>query len=529
MFTFSDEDDDDDEGGSPFADQFQELEDAIYRFPLGDAGDDDMDLMIHYSDPEAGGLDSMVDRMRAIHLPLWSDAAHPAGADGLAVSGSGVAGSSHVSPNHPLLMGRQAVEASGGSRNPTRSIARQLHRGFRGTLVNLNSRGGQNPSAPTILQNFLGANPQAQDLLHQGLRRGTPLLVDFGYAILDSLENELPDVDNSIMGSGGRAALSTIPSALVRWNEESRVIDGDSMHDCVTALKPKILEVIEKVRDDESAERRAKKKQQEEEEEAKRKAADEAKKAAAAAAKASSETPTPDAQPPTEVTNTEVVTTEEESVATGSTTAATAAAESDPPMEEAATSTPTNPTAAQMAQDLAAAISSRITRSSSGAGAGGAGSASTSAEAAGRPPTTSEEIFFRNAISSLASELQASSSSPADLPAGNMIPPPFPTLPVPPASTATNSERPTESASNGENSTSAVTNEQPQPPPQDVSMTSEPEQPPPQPQFCDSSNNTNATATEPEAQNAQGSTASTENSSANVSENVYFFRFVNCF
>ena len=69
------------------------------------------------------------------------------------------------------------------------------------------------------------------------------MLVDFGYAILDSLENEVSEMDNSVMGSGGRAALSAIPSALKRWNEESCVIDGDSMHNCVTALKPTILEV----------------------------------------------------------------------------------------------------------------------------------------------------------------------------------------------------------------------------------------------------------------------------------------------
>ena len=47
----------------------------------------------------------------------------------------------------------------------------------------------------------------------------------------------------SVSFLGGRAALSAIPSALKRWNEESCVIDGDSMHNCVTALKPTILEV----------------------------------------------------------------------------------------------------------------------------------------------------------------------------------------------------------------------------------------------------------------------------------------------
>jgi hypothetical protein len=70
------------------------------------------------------------------------------------------------------------------------------------------------------------------------------MLVDVGYAILDSYENEMADLDNLGGNGGGRAALSTIPSALVRWNEESRVIDGDSVHDCVTALKPEILQVI---------------------------------------------------------------------------------------------------------------------------------------------------------------------------------------------------------------------------------------------------------------------------------------------
>ena len=52
----------------------------------------------------------------------------------------------------------------------------------------------------------------------------------------------MTDLDN-LGGSSGRAALSSIPSALVRWNEESRVIDGDSVHDCVTALKPDIIQV----------------------------------------------------------------------------------------------------------------------------------------------------------------------------------------------------------------------------------------------------------------------------------------------
>ena len=177
-------------------------------------------------------------------------------------------------------MGRQvtATGQAGTDVGAARGVAAggqrtlQRHRGFRG-YINLNSRGQTgNPTAPAILQNFLGSNPQ--DLITQGLRRGTPLLVDFGFAILDSLENEIPDLSDGVLGAGGRAALSTIPSALVRWNEESRVIDGDSMHDCVTSLKPSILETVEKVREDELAERRSKKKKSKEEEE-KKKAEDE--------------------------------------------------------------------------------------------------------------------------------------------------------------------------------------------------------------------------------------------------------------
>jgi hypothetical protein len=419
LFLDEDEDEDDDEGGSPFTDQFQELEDAIYRFPLGESGDDDMDLMIHYPDPETGMHPHMDDRMRAIHLPLWSDMGHGLGGGGLSDAVAAIGGpggsNSHVSPNHPLLMGRQAgavaLEA-GGSRNVARGIARQLHRGFRG-YFHLSSRGGQNPTAPTILQNFLGSNnPQAQDLLSHGLRRGTPLLVDFGYAILDSLENEIPDIDNSVMGSGGRAALSTIPSALVRWNEESRVIDGDSMHDCVTSLKPTILEIIEKARDEELTDRKAKKKQQEEEDEVKRKANEELKKAAAVAAA-------------------EAASKEASEASTGTTTtitpphAASAGLLESPAIEEdvIASSTPNDTmvlvpaasasntissTAAQMAEDLAAAISSHLSR-------GNLESLRASSE---------ELVLSRGASSLLTTDNQ--------LPP----PPPFPTLPLPPPTSA---------------------------------------------------------------------------------------------
>ncbi|CAN7974738.1 unnamed protein product, partial [Ixodes persulcatus] len=67
-----------------------------------------------------------------------------------------------------------------------------------------------------------------------------------------------PQDQATFVSSGGTGTLANIPTALVRWTEESRVLDGDSMHDCVAGLKPAILEVLEKHRDEELAERREK-------------------------------------------------------------------------------------------------------------------------------------------------------------------------------------------------------------------------------------------------------------------------------
>lgn len=268
------DDEDEDEGNSPFddddeqEDEFLDMEETIYG-PPDNADHDDIDLFFHY--PDGGeGPGALLDTERAnraVHLPLWSDHMTGSGADaGGANSGSVT---NHMTPAHPLLMGRQAGTTTDNATNRpgTRAIQRLRPGGGLRGYIQLNSRNAQgNPSAPAILQSFLGTNPQ--DLISQGLRRNTPLLVDFGFAILDSLENELPDMDGAGMfGTGGRAALGSIPTALVRWSDESRVIDGDSMHDCVTGLKSDIIEVIENARDQELAERRASRKKDQEAEE----------------------------------------------------------------------------------------------------------------------------------------------------------------------------------------------------------------------------------------------------------------------
>lgn len=37
-------------------------------------------------------------------------------------------------------------------------------------------------------------------------------------------------------GQGGSGVLTYIPSTLTRWTEEAKVLDGDSVHDCVTGM-----------------------------------------------------------------------------------------------------------------------------------------------------------------------------------------------------------------------------------------------------------------------------------------------------
>ena len=408
------DEDEDDEGGSPYNDQYQDLEDAIYRFPPGDNGDDDLDLMIHHPDESGLGHNHLDERMaRAIHLPLWSDMVH--GMGGLQDQNSlnaSVGPNNQVSANHPLLMGRQATNNaldSTASRSTTRGIGRQLHRGLRGYL-HLGSRGGgQNATAPTILQSFLGSNA-SQDLISHSLRRGTPLLVDFGYAaILDSLENEVSDIDNTMMGQGGRAALSSIPSPLVRWKEESGVIDGDSCQDCVTALKPQILEVVEKAREEEVTQRKAKKKAEDEEKEKEKKRLAAAKAEEQQQQKASTES----ASEASETTTTNTIT----PGATAQVVEGQAANASSTPNDSLSEISAAH---SRMAEDFAMAISTHLSRGTLGSLQGSSSN------------TEAEEILLSSSSSS--QNPPSGQAPPDDLPPPPPPIPPFPTLDLPSSS-----------------------------------------------------------------------------------------------
>lgn len=41
---------------------------------------------------------------------------------------------------------------------------------------------------------------------------------------------------NTTLPSDNSGTLASIPATLNRWAEESRVLDGDSIHDCVTGI-----------------------------------------------------------------------------------------------------------------------------------------------------------------------------------------------------------------------------------------------------------------------------------------------------
>lgn len=102
-------------------------------------------------------------------------------------------------------------------------------------------------------------------------RESRLFLVDNGLGILANPEDEnLLDIQDQMGGvlvaPGLQSGLVQTPSALNRWLEEAIILDADSIHDCIAAIKPDILVVVDKYRDEELAERRERRKKQQEEE-----------------------------------------------------------------------------------------------------------------------------------------------------------------------------------------------------------------------------------------------------------------------
>ncbi|KAK2511605.1 Huwe1, partial [Columba livia] len=87
----------------------------------------------------------------------------------------------------------------------------------------------------------------------------------------DVLMDEAPSnlSQASTLQANREGTLSSIPTALTRWTEECKVLDAESMHDCVSVVKVPILARLEALRDEELDERREKRRRQAAEDEAK--------------------------------------------------------------------------------------------------------------------------------------------------------------------------------------------------------------------------------------------------------------------
>ncbi|XP_072884002.1 E3 ubiquitin-protein ligase HUWE1-like [Hemitrygon akajei] len=147
-----------------------------------------------------------------------------------------------------------------------------------GHTIHVHYPGNRQPNPPLILQRLLGPSAAADILqLSSSLplqsRGRARLLVgnDDVHIIARSDDDLLDDFFHDQTATTSQAGtLSSIPTALTRWTEECKVLDAESMHDCVAVVKLPIIQHLESLRDEELEERREKRRKQLAEEEAKR-------------------------------------------------------------------------------------------------------------------------------------------------------------------------------------------------------------------------------------------------------------------
>jgi E3 ubiquitin-protein ligase HUWE1 len=184
-----------------------------------------------------------------------------------------------ISSAHAGVPGSSSILASTrhGSRIPRSRFGRYAVAARDGHFWHHTTQALPQRSAPAgaILHTLLGTHPR--DMFATTVSGANPRLVlsgnDFQIFAADDLANEhyLDFGDNGYVGQSSNNPMGNIPSAMLRWTEESRVLDGDSMHDCVACLRPEIIEVWEKYRDEEINDRKEKRRKMIEEDEKKNK------------------------------------------------------------------------------------------------------------------------------------------------------------------------------------------------------------------------------------------------------------------
>ncbi|KAL3853804.1 hypothetical protein ACJMK2_017313, partial [Sinanodonta woodiana] len=189
---------------------------------------------------------------------------------------------SNVPASHPLLIRQSDAHSFMGISRVQRGRQRGTCR-YNPTTQTLHVNFPRQPNPPVILQRLLGPTTAADVLqltnsltTQAGPNHTRVVLSNNDLRIINRPEEDIIEElfqDTYPEGSGSTASgvLSSIPTTLSRWTEEAKVLDGDSVHNCIAALKTEILEVLEHHRDDELAERREKRRKAAEEEAAKKK------------------------------------------------------------------------------------------------------------------------------------------------------------------------------------------------------------------------------------------------------------------
>ncbi|GFT18781.1 e3 ubiquitin-protein ligase HUWE1 [Nephila pilipes] len=157
-----------------------------------------------------------------------------------------------VTTVHPLLVRHDDSQCS---------LQPRVHRRQRGYRTNIGghtwhmyatsngNNSGRHTNPPVILQSSQPSSSVQSRVVFANS--------DFRILATEDDVFEIQDQSSNLTGDHS-GTLSAIPTTLNRWAEESRVLDGDSIHDCVTGLKPSIIKCLEAHRDDELIERREK-------------------------------------------------------------------------------------------------------------------------------------------------------------------------------------------------------------------------------------------------------------------------------
>ncbi|XP_041429057.1 E3 ubiquitin-protein ligase HUWE1 isoform X4 [Xenopus laevis] len=193
----------------------------------------------------------------------------------------------NIPATHPLMV-RHADHGSLtlGSGTSTTRLAQGIGRSQRtlrqltantGHTIHVHYPGNRQPNPPLILQRLLGPSAAA-DILQlssslplQSRGRARLLVGNDDVHIIARSDDEMLDdfFHDQSTATSQAGTLSSIPTALTRWTEECKVLDAESMHDCVSVVKVPIINHLESLRDEELEERREKRRKQLAEEEAK--------------------------------------------------------------------------------------------------------------------------------------------------------------------------------------------------------------------------------------------------------------------